>query len=139
MRIVRKLSPGLFLVANYLQLRGKTYYYVRQIPEPLRERFGGKVCNRKSLRTSDPEKAALEASKLARADDALWEAMRANHALPVPEVRKAANALIDEYKPTEWKEPHPFRPGEFAIWSKSEVLTTLLETDGNPLLGTEVY
>ncbi len=92
---MRKLAPGLFLVARYLQLRGKTYYYVRQIPEPLRDRFGGRVFNRKSLRTSDPIKAAEEASKEAAKDDALWKSLRGNPQLPIPGVRKAARALSE--------------------------------------------
>ena len=84
--LIRQVAPGLFLMAKYLQLRGRIYYYVREIPEELRPRFGGKITKRISLRTSDEQVAAREASKRAAEDDALWKAMRANASLAPPEV-----------------------------------------------------
>jgi integrase len=123
-------------MASYLQLRGRVYYYVREIPADLRPRFGGKVTRRESLRTSDEQVAARLASKMAAEDDALWKAMRGDASLTPAEVTKAAQALIDEYQPTEWREDRGDGSGEFSMWSKWNVLDTLL--DGDPLQGTVI-
>ena len=131
-----RLLPGLFLVAKYLVLVGDIWHYNRKYPVDLLDRFGGKVRKKVSLKTRDPLVAARKASKMAAEDDALWQAMRTNRDLPDLKVRKAARALIADQQPTEWKEPHPYIPGQFAVWSKAQVLDELLE--GHPLHRTPI-
>lgn len=139
MKLVRRIAPGIYLVSKHLTTVNGVYYYNRKYPEELRSRFGGKVRKKVSLRTRDEAVAAREAAKMAAADDALWKAMRGNPDLPIPELRKAATALLSEYAPTEWQETHPDYPGEVRTWTKPAVLAELLEADGNPLLGTDIH
>lgn len=139
MKLIRRLSSGLYLVSQHLITVNGVYYYNRKYPTDLIHRFGGSVRKKVSLQTRDPLIAARKASKMATQDEALWKAMRGNPDLPIPEVRKAATALLAEYRPTEWKETHSYYPGEVRTWSKPEVLATLLQDDDSSLLGTEVH
>jgi integrase len=139
MKLVSRLSPGLFLVAQHLIKVSGVYYYNRKYPAELRERFGDKVRKKVSLRTKDHFIAARKASQLAAQDDALWSAMRGNDHLAAPDVRKAAAALIAEINPPEWEEENPRNPGEFTVWPKSSVLTTIMEQVGHPSYGTAIH
>ncbi|WP_442754039.1 DUF6538 domain-containing protein [Methylocystis sp. JAN1] len=121
------LGNGLVLMVKHLLLRNGTYYYWRKIPKHLQARYGGRKLKRVSLETSDKLVAAKKASKMAAADEALWKSMSDRSDLSPPEVREAAQALIDELRPTEWIEPGP--KGERGVWSRAQVLTELLEDD----------
>jgi integrase len=129
MKLVRRLSPGVYLVSQHLTTVNGVYYYNRKYPADLRHRFAGKVRKKVSLKTRDEGVAARKADQMATEDDALWNAMRGNPELPVPEIRKAAKSLIAEYNPSEQREENPSKPGEFAIWSKASVLDEMLEGD----------
>jgi integrase len=136
MRIIRRLAPGLFLVSKHLTTVNGIFYYNRKYPEELRHKFGGKVRKKVSLGTRDALMAARKASKMAAEDEALWNAMRGNAELVPLQTKKAAQSLISEYNPTEWKQP--YRPGELVTWSKSEVLASLMEDEQDPLYGTDI-
>ncbi|MGO9944861.1 MAG: tyrosine-type recombinase/integrase [Rhodoblastus sp.] len=70
-------DDGIFTVtAKHLLLKNGIYFYYRRIPEDMRGHHGGKRHRRVSLQTRLPQVAAKKAAMLARADDAMWKALR---------------------------------------------------------------
>jgi integrase len=63
--------------------------YYRQIPADLRGFYPGKIHRRQSLRTHDPSAASMEAQRLAKIDDAVWQALRSG----APDIETALESL----------------------------------------------
>jgi integrase len=104
---------------KHLQLKGRTYYFRRRIPEHVRQLYPGRKRELFfSLKTSDLTEAAKKADRHARQQDALWTAHQNGDVEYGPEVHAAALAMLEAYglKPGEydkhWKgqdvEPDPF-------------------------------
>ncbi len=90
-------------MARYLHKRGSVFYYVRRIPEELRDRYPSEWI-RQSLKTTD-ERAALRAvDRLTASFDATFAAMLGNVNLTPAETHMAAQALADRLGPIETAE-----------------------------------
>jgi integrase len=70
------------------------FLYYRQIPEPLRPHYEGRIFRRKTLRTHDAGIAAREALKLAGIDDQIWQALR-DGAVNIEEARVSLSGTVD--------------------------------------------
>ena len=70
-----------------LMLRGRTYYYHRNVPKRLRPLLGGKAQIWKSLRTSDLNQAKLRSLEEGQRVERMFQAvtLRANSAQTDPE------------------------------------------------------
>jgi hypothetical protein len=53
-------------------------FYRRGIPADLQKHYGGKRFIVESLKTHDPERAAIKVAQLATRDDAYWKKLREN-------------------------------------------------------------
>lgn len=85
-------------MAKYLQKRGSVYYFVRRIPEELRDRYPGATI-RDSLHTEDERVALRAVERLTASYDATWASMRGNAELTPAQTHTAAQALADELGP----------------------------------------
>jgi integrase len=74
-------------------------FYSRQIPAPLRIHYEGRILRRQSLKTHDPSAAAIEALRLARIDDKIWEALRAG----APDLETARASMASAIDLTPYK------------------------------------
>lgn len=97
------------VTAKHLLLKNGIYFYYRRIPEELRGHHGNKRHRRVSLQTNQPHVAAKKAAKLAKADDALWRALRGGvEGMTTQEVKEGGKALLATLglAPGEAREPH---------------------------------
>lgn len=103
--LIIRLSKTFSVVARHLHKRGSVYYYVRRIPEELRNRYSSEWI-RQSLKTTD-ERAALRAvDRLTASFDATFAAMLGDVNLTPAETHMAAQALADKLGPMEFAEDY---------------------------------
>jgi hypothetical protein len=103
--LIIRLSKTLSVMARYLHKRGSVYYYVRRIPEELRDRYPSEWI-RQSLKTTDERTALRAIERLNASFDATFAAMLGNVNLTPAETHMAAQALADKLGPMEFAESY---------------------------------
>lgn len=91
-----RLSRIISVMIKYTYLRGGIFYYQRPIPDDLKSRYG-KSSEKRSLKTSNPERAVKAVERLNALLEAEWERLRFDDDATPASLKSRARVLLSDW------------------------------------------